>query len=119
MRVASVAPPSLRASRAEIALPGVAAPAAPKSTMSVSTYGRCARGPPPFVGTSARSARMPPSPPFSARITNERYLMAMTSVSAQNTSESTPSTLACVGAIALSLAKHSCSAKSGFVPMSP
>ncbi len=50
--------------------------------------------------TSAISASTPPSPLLSARITKIRYLMEMSSVSAQKISDSTPITLSGVGAIA-------------------
>ena len=48
--------------------------------------------------TSAVRARMPPSPWLSARITSGRYLIEMMMISAQNTSEATPSALASVTA---------------------
>ncbi len=54
----------------------------------------------PLLPTSASSARMPPSPRLSARITNARYLKLTTKVMAQNTSESTPSTFSGVGGTA-------------------
>jgi hypothetical protein len=41
---------------------------------------------------SAVSARMPPSPWLSARITNTRYLIETTMISAQKISDSTPRT---------------------------
>ena len=47
--------------------------------------------------TSDISARMPPSPRLSARMTKTRYLIEMTMISDQKISESTPSTLSGVG----------------------
>ena len=44
--------------------------------------------------SSAVSARMPPSPWLSARITSIRYLTEMMTISAQNTTEATPYALA-------------------------
>ena len=41
-------------------------------------------------GTSASSARIPPSPPWSARITKTMYFTVTTRRSAQNMSDSTP-----------------------------
>ena len=43
---------------------------------------------PPFDRTSATSARMPPSPWLSARITNSRYLIDTVMISDQKISES-------------------------------
>ncbi len=62
---------------------------------------------------------MPPSPRLSARITNDRYLKVTTKVIAQNTSETTPTTFSGVGATPCGPLKHSLSAYSGLVPMSP
>ena len=39
------------------------------------------------------SARMPPSPRLSARITNRQYLIEMVTIKVQNISDSTPSAL--------------------------
>ena len=68
---------------------------------------------------SATSARMPPSPPLSARITNSTYFTDTVKMSDQKTSESTPRTLAWVTGIACRPSKHSRSAYNGLVPMSP
>ena len=57
--------------------------------------------------TSAASAWMPPSPLLSARRTKVRYLIQTMSVSAQNTSDSTPSTLSCVGTAPCFPTRHS------------
>jgi hypothetical protein len=65
------------------------------------------------------SARIPPSPRLSARRTKDRYLNVTTNVIAQNTSDRTPRTFASVGATPCGPAKHSFSAYSGLVPMSP
>ncbi len=56
-------------------------------------------GPPRSVRglTSARSARMPPSPRLSARMMKVMYFTTMTRMSDQTTSERMPSTLAGVG----------------------
>jgi hypothetical protein len=70
---------------------------------------------------------MPPSPALSARMMKEMYLTTTTRVSAQNTSDITPRTLAVssVRAVTTSPLKSLCSAKhslieySGDVPMSP
>ncbi len=62
---------------------------------------------------------MPPSPRLSARMTNPRYLNVTTKVIAQKTSERTPSTLSGVGGTPCGPVKHSFSAYSGLVPMSP
>ena len=48
--------------------------------------------------TSANSARMPPSPSLSARMTKSRYLTETTSMSDQKTSDRTPRTLSASGA---------------------
>ena len=47
---------------------------------------------------SATRARIPPSPLLSARMTNSRYLMLMTTTSDQNTSERRPRTFVSVTA---------------------
>ena len=60
--------------------------------------------------TSATSARMPPSPSLSARITNTRYLIETMTMSDQKISESTPSTLPVVTGTAWDPEKHSRSA---------
>ena len=67
------------------------------------------------------SARIPPLPSLSARSTNMRYLTVTTRTNAQNISDSTPSTLSAVTGTwcGLSGLKHSLSAYSGLVPMSP
>jgi hypothetical protein len=65
---------------------------------------------------------MPPSPLLSARSTNTRYFITTTSISAQNTSDITPRTLSWVGGSAwgeCGHARHSFTAYSGDVPMSP
>ncbi len=62
---------------------------------------------------------MPPSPPLSARMTNSRYLIDTVTMSDQKISESTPSTFSGVTGIACTPEKHSRSAYSGLVPMSP
>jgi hypothetical protein len=61
----------------------------------------------------------PPSPWLSARSTNTRYLMVTVMVIAQNTSDSTPNTLPRSAATPCGPLKHSLSAYSGLVPMSP
>lgn len=48
----------------------------------------------------AKRARMPPSPSLSARRMKTRYLIVTVNVSAQNTSERTPSMFGGVGATA-------------------
>jgi hypothetical protein len=65
------------------------------------------------------SESTPPSPWLSARSTNTRYLTVTVTVRAQNTSESTPSTLPRVAATPCGPLKHSFRAYSGLVPMSP
>ena len=50
-------------------------------------------------GTSARSARIPPSPWLSARMTKARYFTVTTIVSAHTMSEHTPSTSPASGCI--------------------
>ncbi len=72
-----------------------------------------------FWPTSAISARIPPCPRLSARMTNSRYLNVTTKVIAQKTRERTPSTFSGVGATEWVPPKHSLSAYSGLVPMSP
>jgi hypothetical protein len=70
---------------------------APKSPSSTSTQWRrraCSEA----GVTSAVRAIIPPSPQLSARITKARYLIEMTRISAQKISDSSPSTLAAVGA---------------------
>ncbi len=62
---------------------------------------------------------MPPSPRLSAFMTNDRYLNVTTKVIAQNTSDRTPRTFSAVGATPWGPVKHSLSAYSGLVPMSP
>src|SRR3954453_2182004 len=70
--------------------------------------------------TSAIRAMMPPSPWLWARMISVTYLSETISVTAQNTSEITPYTLACSGRTARSSnVKTVCSAYSGLVPMSP
>src|SRR6266852_5330299 len=73
----------------------------------------------PRAPTSDISARMPPSPRLSARITSTRYLIEMMMISDQTMSDSTPMTFCGVGRTPCSLRKHSRSAYSGLVPMSP
>ena len=72
-----------------------------------------------FGCTSANSARIPPSPWLSARITSDRYLTATTRTSDQNTSDRMPSTFGVVTAMPCAGPKHSLIAYSGEVPMSP
>ncbi len=73
----------------------------------------------PRVGiNSAVSARMPPSPWLSARITSARYLTEMMTTSAQNTTEATPYALAWVTARS-ACSNDSRNAYNGLVPMSP
>jgi hypothetical protein len=62
---------------------------------------------------------IPPSPRLSARMTKMRYLKETTKLSDQKISDSTPSTFSLVGEIPYSGAKHSLSAYSGLVPISP
>ena len=62
---------------------------------------------------------MPPSPRLSACMIKVRYLSETTKLSDQKISDSTPRTFAAVGATPYSGAKHSLSAYSGLVPMSP
>ena len=61
----------------------------------------------PLRATRARSARIPPSPRLSARITKDMYLNVTTKVIDQNTSDTTPSTLSGVGATPCGPVKHS------------
>ncbi len=61
---------------------------------------------------------MPPSPLLSARITNRMYFSDTTMISAQNTSDSAPSTLSGVGWMPCS-PKVVWMAYNGLVPMSP
>ncbi len=68
---------------------------------------------------SAISARMPPSPLLSARMTNSTYLSDTTITIAQNSMEMMPSTAALENGMPCSGLKHSLSAYSGLVPMSP
>ena len=84
--------------------------AAPATTISVIQPSRRVRS-----GISASSARMPPSPRLSARMMNVRYLTAITTVSPQKISDSTPrmSAPSCPAAPAI------CSVYKGLVPMSP
>ena len=65
------------------------------------------------------SARIPPSPRLSARMTNHRYFTVTTKVIAQKTSERIPSTFSWVAGTECVPEKHSRSAYSGLVPMSP
>ena len=62
-----------------------------------------------FAGPAARdiNARIPPSPAWSARMTKTRYLIEMTTISDQKTSERTPRIFAGVGGSAMCPAKHS------------
>ncbi len=78
---------------------------------------------PPFNGLcstalSASSAKIPPSPRLSARVTKLRYLTPTSKHRAQKISESAPRILS-VGSTECRLATHSRSAYSGLVPMSP
>ena len=62
---------------------------------------------------------MPPSPRLSKRRTYTWYLSVTTMISVQKISDRTPKTLACESGIACGPWKHSRSAYSGLVPMSP
>ena len=94
-----------------------AAPNSPASSSRKRGRGP-ARSASPALMSESR-ARMPPSPSLSARMTKARYLIEMTTVSAQKMSERTPSTLSGVISIGCSPRKHSRNAYSGDVPMSP
>ena len=63
---------------------------------------RCARS-----GRSASNAKMPPSPWLLARMITVRYLSDTTSMSAQITSDRTPSTFSGVGRTPCSPTRHS------------
>ena len=93
---------------------------APNSAIHTSTR-RFSPGPPARVRciTSAISASIPPSPRLSARMTKARYFTEMTMMSAQKNRLSTPSTLAGEGSMPCGPWKHSRSAYSGEVPISP
>src|SRR5664280_1770825 len=75
---------------------------------------------PSFWRSSATSARMPPSPSLSARITRATYLRETRIVIDQNTIEMIPKTSTGVGRTVLcSMLKAVCNEYSGLVPMSP
>ena len=67
----------------------------------------------------AINERTPPSPLLSARITNKTYFTVTTKISAQIIIEITPKSASGVYAIPCLESKHSLSAYSGLVPMSP
>ena len=67
---------------------------------------------------SAVSARIPPSPSLSARMTTVRYLTEITISSDQNTSERTPRMFSSTTAMPW-LSNDSRSAYKGLVPTSP
>ena len=57
--------------------------------------------------TSASSARIPPSPWLSARVSTRTYFSVTTSISDQKNSESSPSTSSCVAWMPVEWWKHS------------
>ncbi len=69
--------------------------------------------------TSASKAMMPPSPRLSARIMNTTYFSVTTMISAQEMSDSTPSTLSWLAATGWLPLNASRMAYSGLVPISP
>ncbi|KAF5034314.1 hypothetical protein DSECCO2_597450 [anaerobic digester metagenome] len=73
------------------------------NTARIARTWRCPRS----LGRSSISAKMPPSPRLSAAVMNSTYLMVMTIVRDQKMSESTPSTLSGVTAMACMPWKHS------------
>ena len=90
--------------------------------MMIRNVSQVARGITPRMGagsTSASSARIPPSPSWSARITKVKYLMLTTKMSDHRIKLTTPVTFSEVGAIATPLWKHWRNAYNGSVPMSP
>jgi hypothetical protein len=100
---------------AGVIMPSPYSKAAPNRPIAISR----ARPFPSFDRTSATSARMPPSPWLSARITNSRYFTDTVINSDQMISDSTPSTLPTVTGMACRPEKHSRSAYNGLVPISP
>ncbi len=84
----SIAPSTVMAG---VIMPSAQSRAAPTNPSRIrASRPRLARPSLLFGITSARSARMPPSPWLSARITNVRYLTTTTRVSAQNTRDRMP-----------------------------
>ena len=73
----------------------------------------------PLGRTSASSARMPPSPRLSARMTMERYLKVTTKLSDQKISDRIAQHVLGGHRKAVGPKKHSLNAYSGLVPMSP
>jgi hypothetical protein len=69
--------------------------------------------------TRARRARIPPSPRLSACRTTARYLTLITRISDQKIMERMPKMCLGSGSIPCSGLKHSRTAYSGLVPMSP
>ena len=69
--------------------------------------------------TNASRAMMPPSPRLSARIMNTTYFSVTTMISAQEISDSTPSTLSWLPATGWLPLNASRMAYSGLVPISP
>ena len=95
-----------------VIIPSAHSSAAPKSASATSVIHRRWPDSPRFGWlrcsvTRARSARMPPSPWLSARITKPMYLTTTMSVSAQKTSERMPRTLPRLIATPWGRAKHS------------
>ena len=105
--VATVSPSTaLSTLMAGVMMPSPKSSAAPASTSSATRP-----MPPRFAartssGTNASSARMPPSPRLSARMTKKRYFTVTTRVTDQITCEITPTTFSGVGATPCS-PKHS------------
>ena len=69
----------------------MAAPTSPSMPITFHTQG-FVFGPATALRASACSARMPPSPSWSARSTNSTYLSVTSNISPQKISESRPST---------------------------
>ena len=68
---------------------------------------------------SAISARMPPSPRLSARITRKTYFSVTMMISDQKISDSTPMISVCVVWAASNICRLALKAYSGLVPISP
>ena len=90
--VATLSPSTaLRTEIAGVIMPSPYNSAAPKRPIAISARRDDTPG---LLLTSATSARMPPSPPLSARITNSTYFTDTVMTSDQTMSDRTPSTLA-------------------------
>src|SRR6202035_3554146 len=72
----------------------------------------------PFAPMSDISARIPPSPRLSARMTNTQYLIEMVTIKVHTISESTPSALCGVNCPPVACTTV-CRVYSGLVPKSP